>query len=217
MTTSKLITSYDRLGEANFQARSYAIRAGVTDNPRLPLPWPPQVPVPEFLRQQDATFNDAALAVQRRDLSQINRRNEARAVLTRSLQRVAAYVEMVADGDVDLMVACGFEVRRDSGRSSTAAVQTLVAPDEFRVGLGQRAGSVLVDAAPQQGVHAYEIQITRGDPAQDDNWKTALVVQSLKRVFVDHLQPGAIWVRARAVQAGGASGPWSAPISVIVA
>lgn len=219
MSTNKLIVAFRPLSEAGFQLRYNAIIAGLTDHPRVPEPYPPPVPGLAQLHQQIEEYHTAHLAVQRRDLSQLHKREETRERLTNSLQRVAAYVELLADGDLELLQSSGFEVRRDPGRplgSGGAAGKFIAAPKDFRVGVGPRAGSLQVDATRQRSAIAYEIQISRGDPTVEEGWEQVLIVQSVRRVVVDKLLPGPTWVRLRAVRPGGATGPWTTPISVIV-
>jgi hypothetical protein len=219
MSTNKLIVAFRPLSEADFQVRVGAIIAALTNHPRVPEPWPAPVPSLAQLRQEDATYHEAHLAVHRRDFGQLHKRDDKRERLTSSLQRVASYVELLANGDIDLLQSCGFEVRREPGRppsNGSAAGAYIAAPEDFRVGAGPRAGSLQVDAVRQRGAIAYEIQTTRGDPAVDEGWKQALIVPSVRRVVVDKLQPGPTWARLRAVRPGGVSGPWTSPISVIV-
>ncbi len=218
MSSHKLIVHFDSSSEAGFQFRVNAVFAGITNNPRIPEPWPAPVPGLVQLRQEDADYRDAQVAVQRRDFGQLHRRDEARARLTNSLQRVAAYVELLANGDLELLQSSGFEVRRESGRSTSngGATGYIAAPEDFRVGVGPRAGTLRVDATRQRGAIAYEIQINRGDPSAEEGWSQAMIVPSVRRVVVDKLPPGPIWVRLRAVRSGGNNSPWTSPISVIV-
>jgi hypothetical protein len=219
MPNNKLIVSFDRLSEADFQVRVSAITAALNNHPRMPEPWPAPVPSLAQLRQEDAVYREAHLAVQRRDLGQLHKRDDARERLTLSLQRMAAYVELLANGDVDLLQSSGFDMRREPGRplgTGAAGGSYIPAPGDFRVGIGPRAGSLQVDAARQRGAIAYEIHVTRGDPGADDGWKQALIVPTVRRVVVDNLPPGPTWARLRAVRPGGTSGPWTSPISVVV-
>jgi hypothetical protein len=219
MSSNKLIVAFRPLSEAGFQLRYNAILAGVTDNPRVPEPYPPPVPGLTQLRQEIEDYHTAHLAVQRRDLSQLHKRDDTRERLTNSLQRVAAYVELLANGDIDLLQSCGFDLRRDPGRplsNGGAAGKYIAAPEDFRVGVGPRAGSLQVDATRQRGAIAYEIQTTCGDPAVEEGWKQALIVPTVRRVIVDKLPAGPTWARLRAVRPGGLTGPWTSPISVIV-
>lgn len=218
MSSNKLIVHFHSLSEADFQVRESAIIAALTNHPRIPEPWPAPVPSLAQLREEGAAYREGHLAVQRRDFGQLHKRDEARARLTSSLQRVAAYVELLANGDIDLLQSSGFDVRRDPGRpqGNGGAASYIAAPEDFRVGVGPRAGTLQVDATRQRGAIAYEIHVTRGDPALDDAWKPAVIVPSVRHVVVDNLQPGPTWARLRAVRPGGMSGPWTSPISVVV-
>jgi hypothetical protein len=177
------------------------------------------VPPLTQLKEEDSDYREAQLAVQSRDLRQIHRRDEARERLTLSLKRVAAYVELIANGDVTLLQSTGFELRRDGGRpvgGSTTGAVYLDPLEDFRLGQGPRSGSIKVDATSQRGAIAYEIQATRGDPAVEEGWKQAAIVASVRHMVVDHLEPGPTWIRLRAVRRSGISTPWTSPISVIV-
>lgn len=217
MATFRLIIDFNSLTESNFQVRTSTVLISMTDNPYFPGDWPAPVPSLAQLRADDATYRAACAAVQMRDFSQLGRRNEARRVLTRGLQRLAAYLELVAGDDEEKLRSTGFELRRSSGRpAGNASGVAPGMPDNFRVGLGPRAGTLLVDASGLRGVIGYEIQITQGDPTVDTDWKSAVIVQTVRRTLLDNLPSGVTWVRLRAVNALGLSGPWTSPISVIV-
>lgn len=145
------------------------------------------------MRQGDAAYREAHLEVQRRDFGQLHKRDDLRGRLTTRLQRVAAYIDLLANGDIDLLRSCGFDVRRDPGRplsNGSAAGKFIAAPADFRAGVGPRVGSLQIDATRQRGAIAYEIQTTRGDPAVDEGWKQVLIVPGVRRVVVDKLPSG---------------------------
>lgn len=217
MASLRLIIAFNSLSEANFQMRFNIIMLAMTDNPYFVGEWPVQVPSLAQLSLDDATYRAACAAVQMRDFSQLGRRNEARRVLTRGLQRLAAYLELVAGDDEEKLKSTGFELRRESGRPA-GSVSSMAPglPDNFRVGLGPRAGTLQVDVSGLRGVIGYELQTTQGDPTIDTDWKPAVIVQTVRRTLLDNLRPGVTWVRLRAVNALGLSGPWTSPISVIV-
>ncbi|MEY4751140.1 MAG: hypothetical protein RIQ60_3354 [Pseudomonadota bacterium] len=219
MFSSKLIVSYAAFSESDFQSTVTPILFGLTNHPKIPEPWPEPVPPLAKLKELDATYRAAHVAVLSRDLRQIPARDEARAELTAGLKLVAAYVELIANGDLAVLQSTGFELRREVGRpasSGTVGGAYLSAPEEFRVGQGPRSGSIKVDATSQRGAIAYEVQATHGDPALDDGWKQAAIIGSVRHVVVDHLDAGPTWVRLRSVRRNGASSPWTSPISVIV-
>jgi hypothetical protein len=218
MATPRLIIDFDSLAESKFQVRTSTVLISMTDNPYFPGEWPVQVPSLAQLRLDDEAYRAACVLVQMRDFSQLGRRNEARRVLTRGLQRLAAYLELVAGDDEEKLKSTGFELRRSSGRpAGSASTMAPGLPDNFRVGLGPRAGTLQIDVSGLRGVIGYEIQITQGDPTSDAGWKPAVIVQTVRRTLLDNLRPGVTWVRLRAVNALGMSGPWTSPISAIVA
>jgi hypothetical protein len=220
MASNKLSVAFRPLNEAEFQARYGIILDSVTNNPRLPEPWHESVPGTVQLRAEVNDYRELQQAVQRRDFGQVDKRDQARERLTLSLQRVAGFVELVAKGDLEVLKSSGFEIRRDPGRaagsSGGSSALRINPPEGFRVGRGPHGGSLEVDASPQRGAIAYEIQITRGDPGQEEGWKQALIVPKVRQVLIDNLPAGVTWVRLRAVGASGAVGPWTSPLSVIV-
>jgi hypothetical protein len=229
-STSKLVATFRTLNEMEFQARMGTILTASENHPLLPVPRPEVLPSQAALRADETAYREAALAVQQRDMRQKPKRDEARERLSKNLHRLAVYLELAADGNMALLQATGFELRRESQRGANTsapgttgamaaalAVSRLGPPEGFRVGLGPRPGTLLVDASRQRGAIAYEIQVTHGDPAQDEGWERAAIVTTVRDVLVEHQTPGPTWVRLRAVRAGGMNGPWTAPISVVVA
>jgi hypothetical protein len=221
MASNKLSVAFRPLNEADFQVRYGIILDSVTNNPRLPEPWHGSVPGSAQLRAEADDYRELQQAVQRRDFGQVDKRDQARERLTRSLQRLAGFVELVANGEQEVLESSGFEIRRDPGRtagssSGGSSALRINPPEGFRVGRGPHTGSLEVDASPQRGAIAYEIQITRGDPSQEEGWKQALIVPKVRHLLIDKLPAGVTWVRLRAVGVNGEVGPWTSPISVIV-
>lgn len=229
-TTSTLVSTFRPLNEMEFQARMGIILTASANHPLLPVPRPEVLPSHEALLADQAAYQEAALAVQQRDLRQKRKRDEVRERLSKNLHRLAVYMELAADGDVALLQSTGFELRREQPRGTNGAtpgmsnaaaaalaVSRLGPPEGFRVGLGPRPGTLLVDAARQRSAVAYELQATHGDPTHEDSWEQVAIVTTARDVLVEHQPPGPTWVRLRAVRAGGLTGPWTAPISVVVA
>ncbi|MFM2067102.1 MAG: hypothetical protein RLZZ584_2011 [Pseudomonadota bacterium] len=224
MNRPKLVVSFARDSYAQLQVRVNTIVSALTDHPRLPPPWPAQVPTVAVVREKDEALVALQQAVDRRDFGQLRKRDEAREQLERVLQKVATYVEQVADGDADLLESSGFELRREPGRpmlggragGAGATAARFLPPQDFRVGHGPRAGTLVLNAASQRGVVAYEVQITLDEPTAEDGWRTAMIVPSVRHLVLDGLAPGVTWVRLRAVRAAGLTGPWTAPLSVLV-
>lgn len=218
MSATRLIVSFDHLSEADLQAKAGFILASLNGNPDFPAPWPAPVP---SLGAINATFDNyraAYHASQSRDRNRIAERNEVRQSLVRMLHQLAAYLELVAEGDAQKLGTTGFDLRRDSGRpvGGGGSPASLEVPQEFRAGLGPRGGTVHVEAARLAGAAAYEIQTNRGDPGAEADWHQALIVASPRQVLLEGQPTGPVWTRLRGIGTQGNTGPWSAPISVMV-
>lgn len=218
MATARLIYQFDAFSEPDFLARSGYIVSSMTDNPAFPEPYPAPVPSVARLRQDFDTYRDAYHAALQRDTGKIALRNEARRILTRGLQALAVYLDLVADGDDTRLGTTGFELRRTTPRAPAGGSVSgpLGRPDNFRVGQGPRAGMLQIDAGNVRGAMGYEIQICQGDPMDDSRWKSAVTVRSVRQTLLADLPTGPTWVRLRAVAPNGSCGPWTLPISVVV-
>jgi hypothetical protein len=53
------------------------------------------------------------------------------------------------------------------------------------IGTGTGTGTLLVQAKRQRGAIAYELQVTRGDPAQDEGRQQAAIVSAVHDVLVE--------------------------------
>ncbi len=218
MNSNRLIVSFDHLSEADFQAKAGFIVASLTGNADFPTPWPALVPTPAQLSAAFDTYRSAFHASQSRDRNRIADRIEARHALVRQLHQVASYLELAADGDAHKLASTGFEQRREGGRPAGSGMgRTLQTPQDFHVGPGPRGGTIHVEAARLAGAVAYEIQTNPGDPAADEQWTPALIVASARDVLLEDLPHGAVWTRLRGISGLGVAGPWSCPVSVMIA
>ncbi|MEY8879238.1 MAG: hypothetical protein AB9M60_22190, partial [Leptothrix sp. (in: b-proteobacteria)] len=122
-------------------------------------------------------------------------RNQRRAELQRMLRQVAIYLELTADGDVAKLSTTGFELRRDAGRG--------------------RAGGA-ARSAPDHGRPARRGRAERRQPAGRDRLRDPdQHRRPVRRVLIDSLPSGPVWVRVRAVSRSG-NGAWTTPVSVLV-
>lgn len=210
----KLIVTFDRFSESDFQAKAGQIIAALTANPRFVEPWP--APAPTLVSLNDAleSYRTAYNATTTRDSARIVQRNAARQSLTELLKRLAPYLEFVAHGDVEALASTGFDLRRNASR--TSGFEPLPAPGGFRVQHGPRRGSLDVRVNRVPGAASYEVQITQGDPTSETDWKHAMTSVTASRIRLNDLPPTqSFWVRVRAVGSGG-NGLWTEPVNIIV-
>lgn len=210
----KLIVTFDRLSESDFQTKAGLITASLTANPWFVEPWPAPAPTLASLNDALESYRIAYNATTTRDTAKIVQRNLARQALTELLRRLVPYLEFVAHGDVEALASTGFDLRRDTSRTNGLA--PLPAPEGFKVQHGPRRGSLDVRVTRVPGAASYEVQITQGDPTSDIDWKHAMTSVTASHIRLNDLPPTqAFWVRVRGVGSGG-NGLWTEPVNIIV-
>lgn len=188
--------------------RGRSLRTGPTRPSRRP---------DRYTSQQQALtgFKADFHASQTRDTNKIAARKKSREVLEELLTRIAAYVEFVAQGNVDALVSAGFELRRNGGPSG-AGQTLLAAPTDFRVAHGDVSGAVLLHVAKLAGAASYAIQTAEGDPKVEANWHHAPTSATSSRMSVSNLVPGRVyWFRVCGINSAG-YGHWTEPMSLMV-
>jgi len=211
---AKLIINFDQLNEADFLAKSGTIVTSLTANIHYPVPWIVQVPTLEQLTTAYTDYVDSYHAAINHDSLKIALRNSARLALTELLKRLIPYLELVAQGDPNILATTGYELRKDIERGGNGNI--LPAPENFRVLHGAKSGSFNIHITKLQGAGSYEVQIAQGDPTLEANWSHALTSLTSVRILLEGLTPGqTYWVRLRGVGRAGA-GVWTVPISLIV-
>lgn len=210
----KLITSFNRLNEADFQSRVSLIVASMTNNPRFPGPLPAPAPGIERIVAANDVYLAAILASQTGDSVRMAERNAARDVLTGLLQHLAAYLEFAGHGDAAALLSTGFELRHEPVKLSRT--EPLPAPEGLHVKHGAFSGQVDVRVSRVAGAGSYEVQVAVGDPTVEANWHQVLISTTCSHMLLSELTPlQTIWVRVRGIIAQSA-GHWSAPVSIVV-
>lgn len=211
---AKLIITFERLSESDFQTKAGVIVAALTGNANFPEPWPAQVPSLAQITDALNTYRAAYHAALTRDTSKISQRNAARQTLTDLLKRLAPYLEAIAQGNPDVLATSGYDLRHDTTRGGNNTVPE--APSDFRVSHGQLSGTLDVHTAKLPGAGSYEVHLSQGDPSVEANWKLVITSTICNHIPLSGLTPGqTYWLRLRAINSLGA-GVWTAPVSVIV-
>jgi hypothetical protein len=212
---AKLITTFDRLSEADFLAKAGTIVTALTANKHFPEPWATQAPTLVQLSSDYNTYQDSYYASLSHDNIKINLRNIARDTLTADLKRLIPYLELVADGDVNILISSGYDLRKDLGHGANNT--TLTAPEDFRVTQGTKSGSLDVHVSRLSGAGCYEVQLAKTDPNIDGNWHHELTSINCTHILLEDLIIGqTYWVRVRGIGATSGSGAWTIAIKIIV-
>lgn len=210
----KLIITFEQLNEANFLVKTGAINSALTGNPFYPVPWIDQVPSIETINAAYTAYQEAYHAALTRDTLKIVLRDTLRAALTVLLKQLAPYLEVIAQGDLSILVTTGYDLRRDIVH--TGSIDPLPAPNGFQVTHGVLTGTLNVQVTRLTGAGSYEVQSTQGDPGIEANWQHVLSSKNASHILLSDLIPGqTYWLRVRAVGNHG-DGAWTDPLSIIV-
>ncbi len=211
---SKLIVAFERLSEADFQAKAGFIIASLSNNPNFPEPWPDIAPSLEQIIDAFDVYRNCYHASLTGDSVKIGLRKNARDHLTDLLKRLTAYLEFVAQQDPAKLASTGYDQRKETARPSHPT--TLPAPTDLKITHGTGSGILVIHVARLEGAKSYEVEIAHGDPSVEANWKHATTSATSSHILLEGLTPGSsVWIRVRGIGSGG-KGAWTDPVNVIV-
>ncbi|WP_460597655.1 fibronectin type III domain-containing protein [Geomonas sp. Red276] len=125
------------------------------------------------------------------------------------LAKIASYVELAADGDLEVLRTTGFPLK-----SQVVKGTTMVPATDLSVRHGLDTGSYDLRVGRVPGARAYDIQICEGDPAVESNWCDVDTFPRATGIKVGGKEPGKLyWFRVRVLSSNG-RGPWSVPVSL---
>jgi hypothetical protein len=211
---AKLIITFGPLSGADFLTKAGTIVAALRDNPDFPEPWPPQVCSFAQLEAAYIDFRDALHASANRDRTKIAERDAAREVLTAMLKRLAAYLELVAQGDTKKLLRTGYDLRKDNAHGSGSG--PLPAPTNFTLKRSDISGTLILHAASVYAAASYEVDIADSEPTAEGTWRDAGTFATCSHIEVPGLTPGKVyWARLRAIGVS-CPGAWTDPVSLMV-
>jgi len=211
----RINTDFSRFTDAELLLKANSIAAAMTDNPNFPEPWPVQAPAFISIRDAIDLFQIAVQDALNRDTTKILLRDKARETLVHRLLDLVPYVELVAKGDVNILLSSGFDIGKE--RTHTGSTRIILgAPTDFWVKRNDKEGELVAHVAKLQGAGGYELQIAEGDPTVADNWHQYAIFTSGLKMVITGLTPGhRVSVRVRGFNAAG-SGAWSDIATLIV-
>lgn len=116
--------------------------------------------------------------------------------------QLATDVENVANGDEEIILGAGFEVRAPS-----SPLGILPAPTGLVAVAGEFTGQLIATWDPVSGVKLYEVQ-NSSDPNLETGWATRGTTSKASIELNGLPRGGYCWVRVRAIGTAG-PGPWS--------
>ena len=211
---AKLIVAFDRLSDADFITKSGTIVAALTGNVNYPEPWLPQIASLVELTNALADYEVAYHGALSKDILKVSHRESSRLALTDILKKMAPYLEVVAQGNIDVLVTTGYDLRRDTTHASS--FDPLPAPADFKVLLGDFSGSLDIKISRLLGAASYDVQITQLDPTVEANWAHTATSKTSSHIQLTGLTPGqSYWLRMRGIGTNGV-GLWTEPLNIMV-
>lgn len=159
------------------------------------------------LQTQIDTYH-AALATALSTPSQANTmaKNAAKAALAGSLAQLGGYVNIIAQGDMTVIIQSGLPYY-DTQNAPLPAVRP--APQNLVLAQDVRSGYIDAACTPFKPSDAQSVETCTSDPTVEANWVHALSFIG-SSVTVGPFTPGImVWVRWRSNGPGGVHGNWS--------
>ena len=192
--------SFTSLPDGELTPAASRIIDSLTGNPSFPTP-PVTVDALKNLRD---TYSDKLAAAKDGTKEDTLAKDIAKDLLNNGLRQVAAYVQSVANQDLQMLLSSGFEAA-----STNRAQIELPKPNILRVENPQSKQLALrLDPVPT--ARAYEVRVSYGA----NGWQAAGVFTQARRIVLTDLTPGTTYkIQARAI--GGITGAseWSDPVS----
>ena len=212
---ARISLSFNHIKDAELLLKANTIVSAMTDNPNFPEPWPPQVPLLAIIREAVIRFQTAVQDALTRDTTKIIIREAEKKRLQGLLQQLVPYVEMIAQGDINVLLSSGFDLCRENTHTGSTRV-SLDAPTDFNVKRSSKEGELIAHVAKLQGASSYELQLAEGDPTVEDHWHQYDIYSQSSKMVISGLTPGhRVSVRVRGFNVAGA-GAWSDIVTLIV-
>ena len=201
MKTVKVALSFNRLSDADLSAFTNNINTCMTGNAAFSKP---PVAYTDLSKSLD-TFDKAVSAARGGDSAAIAAKTNARNALLATLQKLAAFVQIVADGDMAVLLASGFSANTSNRRPPTKLDRPLIVDIE-----NEGTAKLGVRLQPVQYAKSYEVRATNGatTPA------ASVISTQARHIVVENLTPGTTYtLSARAIGGSDGFSEWSDPVS----
>ena len=123
-----------------------------------------------------------------RDSGKVALQAQAKKALKKLLTKIARLVEVVSDGDMDVLRSSGFPLSKDKP-TRFKNTSPLPAPD-FALSHGDLGNSLNLNAKHVPGAASYMVFLTNGDPSVAENYKLFGVFARCTNILIPGLTAG---------------------------
>jgi hypothetical protein len=198
--------SFTRQAGDALVSRATAVANGVPANPEA-FPAPP-VDGPT-LKAQTATYAAAyAAALEDGGKKAVAEKDKQEAALIEMLRKLAHYIEINCNQQMDTFLLSGFEAASNSPTSA----QKLAQPSIAKVDHGA-TGELIVSVTPVRKVRMYELQYAVAVPGSLPTSWTKLLIPNARPAKVTNLTPGTSYTFQVRAHGSSDTTDWSDPIT----
>ncbi len=166
------------------------------------------------LVELDSKRNDLESAIQMAtygDKRAIEIRRNCETKIKNAIRNLAAFVNHKSDGDIQIILDAGFEIKRTNNRP--AAILT---PVNTKIKRTDIEGQLIISWKPVQNSRNYIVQSNSKNPGNNKQWAIACF-STKSRCTLSDLTPGTTyWIRIRAIGSEG-MGPPSEVVQIMAA
>jgi hypothetical protein len=180
----------------------------MTDNANFATPVPALADI-TAARVELRTWIDKA---QWGDKQFVGVRNDKAKVVADLLRQLAQYISLTANGDRDMILSSGFDVRKQP-----EPTVKLSRPVDFSAKRGEESGVVELKWKPVSRSKAYQVEMTTGDPREASSvWET-VAITSRSNCMVNNLAEGTKYSFRVKAYSGNLKSPYSDPAIIMAA
>jgi hypothetical protein len=163
-----LSTNFTGWNAPKVTAYTRKVVAKLTGHSAFPVPWPPWVASLELLTEKSYVLDTASLEAESHDTYKITKRNALTVDLKKDLKGSLKHVELVAQGNAELLNSLGLNMRRPPVKRKLPP--SMLAP-LLTVVQGKESGILNGKVVKCPGAKMYLVQICEGDPTVEANWE----------------------------------------------
>jgi hypothetical protein len=124
----------------------------------------------------------------------ITRRNTAADELKNMLRKLSLYVSLPADGDENIILSSGFDIRK-----KPSPIATILRPAAVNAQRSDHEGKVKITWSPVKNAVNCQVEMATTDPNDEQTRWTTAGVTSKSKILVSDLKPGTYyWFRVKA-------------------
>ena len=203
MKTLKVALGFDRLSDGALSALANTVftnMAGIAAYNKPPVTYA------DASKGLD-TFDKSVAAAMDGGTALTAAKKADREALIAILRKLAAYVQIVADGDMALLLSSGFSAVTPGRAPAKLAVPTILSVDN------EGTTKLNVRLHPVANARAYQVRASLGNNGTT-TWLPTVDSTQTRRIIVGNLVPGTTYsFQARAIGGSDGYSEWSDPVS----